>query len=94
MLFSQFQLGEVSQFAAHQENGRLMGFVVESRDWSDGDEEGQPSFSAFVFESNTEGEKVGATTTFFFFNKERHVSAARMDMEVHPFLFFHRYVTP
>uniref|UniRef100_A0A669DUV0 Adaptor protein, phosphotyrosine interacting with PH domain and leucine zipper 2 n=1 Tax=Oreochromis niloticus TaxID=8128 RepID=A0A669DUV0_ORENI len=53
-----FQLGEVCQFAAHQENGRLMGFVVEARDWSNGDEEGEPSFSAFVFESNTEvGEK-------------------------------------
>lgn len=35
-----------------------MGFVVEGRDWSDGNEEGEPSFSAFVFESNTEGEKV------------------------------------
>ncbi|KAM9807492.1 DCC-interacting protein 13-beta [Neosynchiropus ocellatus] len=53
-----FQLGDVCQFAAHQENGRLMGFVVEGRDWSDGDEEGAPSFSAFVFESNTEGEKI------------------------------------
>lgn len=57
-LLSQFQLGEVSQFAAHQENGRLMGFVVEGRDWGDEDEEGEPSFNAFVFESNTEGEKV------------------------------------
>ncbi|CAB1331499.1 unnamed protein product [Coregonus sp. 'balchen'] len=53
-----FQLQEVTQFAAHQENGRLMGFVVEGRDWSEGDEEGEPSFSAFVFESNTEGEKI------------------------------------
>ncbi|KAI4825933.1 hypothetical protein KUCAC02_021593 [Chaenocephalus aceratus] len=53
-----FQLGEVTQFAAHQENGRLMGFVVEDRDWSDEDEEGEPSFSTFVFESNTEGEKI------------------------------------
>lgn len=35
-----------------------MGFVVEDRDWSDGGEEGEPTFSAFVFESNTEGEKV------------------------------------
>lgn len=43
---------------AHQENGRLMGFVVEGRDWSKEGEEGEPSFSAFVFESNTEGEKV------------------------------------
>lgn len=60
---SQFQLGDVTQFAAHQENGRLMGFVVEGRDWSEGEEEGTPSFSAFVFESNTEGEKVTVHTT-------------------------------
>uniref|UniRef100_A0A4W5MTP2 DCC-interacting protein 13-beta n=1 Tax=Hucho hucho TaxID=62062 RepID=A0A4W5MTP2_9TELE len=53
-----FQLQEVTQFAGHQENGRLMGFVVEGRDWSEGTEEGEPSFSAFVFESNTEGEKI------------------------------------
>ncbi|XP_035646689.1 DCC-interacting protein 13-beta [Oncorhynchus keta] len=53
-----FQLQEVTQFAAHQENGRLMGFVVEGRDWSEGTEGGEPSFSAFVFESNTEGEKI------------------------------------
>nr|XP_046210068.1 DCC-interacting protein 13-beta [Oncorhynchus gorbuscha] len=53
-----FQLQEVTQFAAHQENGRLMGFVVEGRDWSEGTEEGEPSFSAFVFESITEGEKI------------------------------------
>uniref|UniRef100_A0A8C7DTD3 Adaptor protein, phosphotyrosine interacting with PH domain and leucine zipper 2 n=1 Tax=Oncorhynchus kisutch TaxID=8019 RepID=A0A8C7DTD3_ONCKI len=53
-----FQLQEVTQFVAHQENGRLMGFVVEGRDWSEDDEEGEPSFSAFVFESNTEGDKI------------------------------------
>ncbi|XP_061629666.1 DCC-interacting protein 13-beta [Phyllopteryx taeniolatus] len=58
-----FQLGEVCQFAAHQENSRLMGLVVEGRDWSgsgsgDDDEGGEPIFSAFVFESNTEGEKI------------------------------------
>uniref|UniRef100_A0A673W8H5 Adaptor protein, phosphotyrosine interacting with PH domain and leucine zipper 2 n=1 Tax=Salmo trutta TaxID=8032 RepID=A0A673W8H5_SALTR len=53
-----FQLQEVTQFVAHQENGRLMGFVVEGRDWSKEGEEGEPSFSAFVFESNTEGEKI------------------------------------
>ena len=63
LLIPQFPLGEVCQFAAHQENGRLMGFVVEGRDWSDGDEEGEPSFSAFVFESNTEGEKVNTPNT-------------------------------
>lgn len=66
LLTSQFQLGEVCQFAAHQENGRLMGFVVEGRDWSDDDEEGEPSFSAFVFESNTEGEKVDLPTLKFW----------------------------
>uniref|UniRef100_A0A3Q1BD73 Adaptor protein, phosphotyrosine interaction, PH domain and leucine zipper containing 2 n=1 Tax=Amphiprion ocellaris TaxID=80972 RepID=A0A3Q1BD73_AMPOC len=68
-----FQLGEVCQFAAHQENGRLMGFVVEGRDWSDGDEEGEPSFSAFVFESNTEGEK-----SVFHFYKDPEALAQLM----------------
>ncbi|TSK13490.1 DCC-interacting protein 13-alpha [Bagarius yarrelli] len=53
-----FQLRDISQFAAHKENSRLMGFVVEGRDWSEGEEEGKSSFSAFVFESNTEGEKI------------------------------------
>ncbi|KAJ3596153.1 hypothetical protein NHX12_002562 [Muraenolepis orangiensis] len=54
-----FQLGEVCQFAAHQENGRLMGLVVEDQDWTQGDQErAPPSYSAFVFESNTEGEKI------------------------------------
>lgn len=43
-----------------------MGFVVEGRDWSDGDEEGEPSFSAFVFESNTEGEKVKTPNIFLY----------------------------
>lgn len=51
------------QFAAHQENTRLMGFVVEDREWSDGGGEGEPTFSAFVFESNTEGEKVEPRTS-------------------------------
>lgn len=48
-----------------------MGFVVEGRDWSDGNEEGEPSFSAFVFESNTEGEKVDFSA--FIFREWRHV---------------------
>uniref|UniRef100_A0A671RTW1 DCC-interacting protein 13-beta-like n=1 Tax=Sinocyclocheilus anshuiensis TaxID=1608454 RepID=A0A671RTW1_9TELE len=52
-----FQLKDVTQFAAHQENSRLMGFVLQGSDWSNGGED-QPSFSVFVFESNTEGEKV------------------------------------
>ncbi|XP_056271765.1 DCC-interacting protein 13-beta [Pseudoliparis swirei] len=71
-----FQLGEVVQFAAHQENGRLMGFVVEGRDWSDGEEEGEPSFSAFVFESNTEGEKICYTI-----NLAKDITEAKKDPE-------------
>lgn len=42
-----------------------MGFVVEGTDWSDGNGEGEPSFSAFVFESNTEGEKVRPPIMWF-----------------------------
>ncbi|XP_064200799.1 DCC-interacting protein 13-beta-like [Anguilla rostrata] len=53
-----FQLQDVTQFSAHQENGRLMGFVVEGRDWGEGPDGGEPSFSAFIFESNTDGEKI------------------------------------
>ncbi|KAM9351579.1 DCC-interacting protein 13-beta [Symphorus nematophorus] len=71
-----FPLGEVCQFAAHQENGRLMGFVVEGRDWSDGDEEGEPSFSAFVFESNTEGEKICYTISL-----AKDITEAKKDPE-------------
>uniref|UniRef100_A0A3Q3ND75 Adaptor protein, phosphotyrosine interacting with PH domain and leucine zipper 2 n=1 Tax=Mastacembelus armatus TaxID=205130 RepID=A0A3Q3ND75_9TELE len=71
-----FQLGEVCQFAAHQENGRLMGFVVEGRDWSDGNEEGEPSFSAFIFESNTEGEKICYTITL-----AKDIAEAKKDPE-------------
>lgn len=69
-----------------------MGFVVESRDWSDGDEEGQPSFSAFVFESNTEGEKVGASKTNFFFSACQCCTDGCGRSPFH--LFIHRYVTP
>ncbi|XP_062276038.1 DCC-interacting protein 13-beta isoform X1 [Scomber scombrus] len=71
-----FQLGEVCQFAAHQENGRLMGFVVEGSDWSEGDEEGEPSFSAFVFESNTEGEKICYTISL-----AKDITEAKKDPE-------------
>ncbi|KAM8891821.1 DCC-interacting protein 13-beta [Spinachia spinachia] len=71
-----FQLGDVCQFAAHQENGRLMGFVVEGSDWSDADEEGEPSFSAFVFESNTEGEKICYTI-----NLAKDITEAKKDPE-------------
>uniref|UniRef100_A0A3B3ZD47 DCC-interacting protein 13-beta n=1 Tax=Periophthalmus magnuspinnatus TaxID=409849 RepID=A0A3B3ZD47_9GOBI len=69
-------LGDVTQFAAHQENGRLMGFVVEGRDWSEGEEEGQPAFSAYIFESNTEGEKVCYTI-----NLAKDITEAKKDPE-------------
>uniref|UniRef100_A0AAY4EAR7 DCC-interacting protein 13-beta n=1 Tax=Denticeps clupeoides TaxID=299321 RepID=A0AAY4EAR7_9TELE len=71
-----FQLGDVTQFAAHQENSRLMGFVVEGRDWSEGEEEGKPSFSAFVFESNTEGEKICYTISL-----AKEITEAKKDPE-------------
>ncbi|KAJ8269798.1 hypothetical protein COCON_G00124050, partial [Conger conger] len=52
-----FQLQDVTQFSAHQENGRLLGFVVGGPD-SGEEEEGSESFRAFIFESNTDGEKI------------------------------------
>ncbi|XP_066489962.1 DCC-interacting protein 13-beta isoform X2 [Tiliqua scincoides] len=48
-----FELASVTQFAAHQDNKRLIGFVV-----CDSETPGEDSFSAYVFESNTEGEKI------------------------------------
>lgn len=49
----QFELANVTQFAAHKENKRLFGFVVCVSELS-----GEDGMSAYVFESNTEGEKV------------------------------------
>lgn len=46
----------MTQFAAHQENRRLIGFVIHLSDTL-----GEESMSAYVFESNTEGEKVCVT---------------------------------
>ncbi|XP_062849579.1 DCC-interacting protein 13-beta [Trichomycterus rosablanca] len=71
-----FNLKDVTQFAAHKENSRLMGFVVEGRDWSEEEVEAEPSFSAFVFESNTEGEKICYTI-----NLGKEITAAKMDPE-------------
>ncbi|KAG7456073.1 hypothetical protein MATL_G00247800 [Megalops atlanticus] len=71
-----FQLQDVTKFAAHQENGRLMGFVVEGREWAGGTEEGEPSFSAFIFESNTEGEKICYTI-----NLGKEIIEAKKDPE-------------
>ncbi|NWQ77432.1 DP13B protein, partial [Columbina picui] len=48
-----FDLATVTQFAAHQDNRRLIGFVVHLRETL-----GEESMSAYVFESNTEGEKI------------------------------------
>ncbi|XP_026058181.1 DCC-interacting protein 13-beta isoform X1 [Carassius auratus] len=70
-----FQLKEVTQFAAHQENSRLMGFVLQGSDWSNGGED-QASFSVFVFESNTEGEKICYTI-----NLGKEISEAKKDPE-------------
>ncbi|XP_056308072.1 DCC-interacting protein 13-beta [Danio aesculapii] len=66
-----FQLQDVSEFAAHQENERLMGFVVRSSA-----EDDEPSFSVFVFESNTEGEKICYTI-----NLAKEIADARKDPE-------------
>lgn len=49
----QFELANVTQFAAHKENKRLFGFVVCASELP-----GEEGMSAYVFESNTEGEKV------------------------------------
>ncbi|EOB01292.1 DCC-interacting protein 13-beta, partial [Anas platyrhynchos] len=48
-----FELATVTQFAAHQDNRRLIGFVVHLSETP-----GEDSMSAYVFESNTEGEKI------------------------------------
>lgn len=59
-----------------------MGFVVENKDWGDA-EEGEPSFSAFIFESNTEGEKVNRINSSFLFLRGGNVlSDAQMSIEV------------
>lgn len=57
----QFDLATVTQFAAHQDNRRLIGFVVHLRETL-----GEESMSAYVFESNTEGEKVCITFNKIF----------------------------
>ncbi|XP_037016243.2 DCC-interacting protein 13-beta [Artibeus jamaicensis] len=48
-----FELNSVTQFAAHQENKRLVGFVVRLPESTGGE-----SLSTYVFESNSEGEKI------------------------------------
>ncbi|XP_036093281.1 DCC-interacting protein 13-beta isoform X2 [Rousettus aegyptiacus] len=48
-----FELPSVTQFAAHQENKRLVGFVVRVPESTGGE-----SLSTYIFESNSEGEKI------------------------------------
>ncbi|XP_041610076.1 DCC-interacting protein 13-beta isoform X3 [Vulpes lagopus] len=47
-----FELTSVTQFAAHQENKRLVGFVVRTPESTGGE-----ALSTYIFESNSEGEK-------------------------------------
>lgn len=56
--YFQFELTSITQFAAHQENKRLVGFVVRTPESTGGE-----ALSTYVFESNSEGEKV----SFFSF---------------------------
>ncbi|XP_076968016.1 DCC-interacting protein 13-beta isoform X4 [Tamandua tetradactyla] len=48
-----FELTSVTQFAAHQENKRLVGFVIRIPEST-----GEESLSSYIFESNSEGEKI------------------------------------
>ncbi|KAL1765526.1 hypothetical protein HispidOSU_025657 [Sigmodon hispidus] len=48
-----FELTSVTQFAAHQENKRLVGFVIRVPESA-----GEESLSTYIFESNSEGEKI------------------------------------
>uniref|UniRef100_A0A8C0S0U6 DCC-interacting protein 13-beta n=1 Tax=Canis lupus familiaris TaxID=9615 RepID=A0A8C0S0U6_CANLF len=48
-----FELTSVTQFAAHQENKRLVGFVVRTPESTGGE-----ALSTYIFESNSEGEKI------------------------------------
>ncbi|KAF7240668.1 DCC-interacting protein 13-beta [Varanus komodoensis] len=66
-----FELANVTQFAAHQENKRLIGFVV-----CVSESPGEDSMSAYVFESNTEGEKV-----CYAINLGKEILEARKDPE-------------
>ncbi|XP_053441735.1 DCC-interacting protein 13-beta isoform X1 [Nycticebus coucang] len=48
-----FELTSITQFAAHQENKRLVGFVTRVPEST-----GEESLSTYIFESNSEGEKI------------------------------------
>lgn len=66
-----FDLDNITQFAAHLENKRLVGFVVCTPEAS-----GDESLSAYVLESNTEGEKI-----CFAISLGKEIAAAEKDPE-------------
>ncbi|XP_063783828.1 DCC-interacting protein 13-beta isoform X1 [Pseudophryne corroboree] len=66
-----FALENLTQFAAHQDNKRLVGFVVCSPETS-----GEETLSAYVLESNTEGEKI-----CFAIGLAKEIAAAEEDPE-------------
>ncbi|KAM9310954.1 DCC-interacting protein 13-beta [Gastrophryne carolinensis] len=66
-----FDLESITQFAAHQENKRLVGFVVCTPEASGGE-----SLSAYILESNTEGEKICYSIRF-----GKEICAAEKDPE-------------
>ncbi|KAG8578295.1 hypothetical protein GDO81_010448 [Engystomops pustulosus] len=66
-----FDLENITQFAAHLENKRLVGFVVCTPEAS-----GDESLSAYVLESNTEGEKI-----CFAISLGKEIAAAEKDPE-------------
>ncbi|KAM6435864.1 DCC-interacting protein 13-beta [Liasis olivaceus] len=68
---SNFELANVTQFAAHKENKRLFGFVV-----CVSESPGEDGMSAYVFESNTEGEKI-----CYAINLGKEIIEARKDPE-------------
>ncbi|KAM8973406.1 DCC-interacting protein 13-beta [Pelodytes ibericus] len=66
-----FDLENITQFAAHQENKRLVGFVVSIPEAS-----GEETLSSYVLESNTEGEKI-----CFAISLGKEIVAAQKDPE-------------
>ncbi|XP_066447549.1 DCC-interacting protein 13-beta [Eleutherodactylus coqui] len=66
-----FDLETITQFAAHLENKRLVGFVVSTPEAT-----GEESLSAYVLESNTEGEKI-----CFAISLGKEIAAAEKDPE-------------
>uniref|UniRef100_A0A8C5MQU3 DCC-interacting protein 13-beta n=1 Tax=Leptobrachium leishanense TaxID=445787 RepID=A0A8C5MQU3_9ANUR len=66
-----FDLENITQFAAHQDNKRLFGFVVSVPEAS-----GEESLSAYVLECNTEGEKI-----CYAFSLGKEITAAQKDPE-------------